>query len=152
MKSDSDQRTSDLEEHLRIERLLTDLLSGFINVSPSAVDHEIEDAQRRVCETFGLNLSTVWQWPLNDPERWILTHHYRKLGGVPPPDPMDAREHFPWALSLLRIGKAVLLPSTTAAPPEAARDLETWTQFGIYAEFRTMRSWGGGSRARHGAC
>ena len=143
MKSDSDQRTSDLEEHLRFERLLTDLLSGFINVSPSAVDHEIEDAQRRVCETFGLNLSTVWQWPPHDPERWTLTHHYRTLGGVPPPDPMDAREHFPWTLSLLRIGRAVSLPSTAAAPPEAARDLETWNHFGIKSTFILPLSVGG---------
>jgi formate hydrogenlyase transcriptional activator len=133
----------DFESRLRFERLLTDLLSGFLNVSSNDVDQEIEDAQRRVCETFGLNLSTVWQWPPHDPERWILTHHYRKLGGLPPPDPMDAREHFPWTLSQLRIGGAVSLPSTAAAPPEAARDLETWNHFGITSTFILPLSVGG---------
>ena len=87
--------------------------------------------------------STVWQWPPQDSERWTLTHIYRKLGGLPPPDPMEAREHFPWSLSQLRRGEVVSVPSTAEAPPEAARDRETWNQFGIKATFGFPLSVGG---------
>ena len=133
----------DLEERLRFETLLADLSSGFINVPSDEVDREIETAQRRVCETLGLNVSTVWQWPPHDSERLTLTHVYRKLGGLPPPDPMEAREYFPWASSQLRAGKVVSVPSTAAAPPEAARDQETWNHFGIKATFGFPLSVGG---------
>ena len=46
-----------LEERLQFETLLTDLSAGFINSPVDQVDRGIEDAQRRVCECLGLDLS-----------------------------------------------------------------------------------------------
>jgi formate hydrogenlyase transcriptional activator len=133
----------ELEARLRFERLLADLSSGFINVPSGEVDHAIEAAQRRVCESLGLDVSVVWQWRPLDPERWTATHIYRRFEGPPPPEPMLAHEHVPWSLSLVRMGTPLLVPSTDAVPPEAARDKQTWDHFGIQATFGFPLSVGG---------
>ena len=39
------------------QHLIADLSSQFVNLSPGEVDGAIEDAQRRVCEFLGLDLS-----------------------------------------------------------------------------------------------
>jgi formate hydrogenlyase transcriptional activator len=135
--------SGELEARLRFERLLADLSSGFINVPSDEVDREIETAQRSVCESLGLDVSVVWQWPPHDPERWSVTHVYRKYEGPPVPEPMLAREHVPWSLSLVRVGTPLLVPTTASVPPEAARDQQTWNHFGIKATFGFPLSVGG---------
>ena len=48
-----------LEERLRFESLLADISARFVNLAASEVDSGIEDAQRRVCECLGLDLSCL---------------------------------------------------------------------------------------------
>jgi len=76
---------AELEERLRFETLIADLSTQFINLPPGEVGHEIEDAQRRVCECLGLDLSALWQWADETPRYLALTHLYRPLGGPPTP-------------------------------------------------------------------
>jgi PAS domain S-box-containing protein len=110
--------------------LIAELSSKFIHLSASEVDREIEDAQRRVCECLGLDISSLWQWMPEQPDTLIMTHLYRRLPGPATPERFDAKEYFPWALQQLKAGRIVAL-STNNVPAEAARDLEVWRHFGL---------------------
>lgn len=122
---------ADLAGRLRFETLIAELSSRFVNLPVDAVDAEIEDAQRRVCECLGLELSALWQWSPDDPDTLIMTHLYRPLGGPEVPEPMDAPSFYPWVLQQITAGQAVVLSNTENAPPEAARDLEIWRYYGV---------------------
>ena len=69
-----------LEEQLRFEMLLSEISGRFINLPADRVDGEIEDAQRRVCECLGLDLSALWQWSMDTSRIVTLTHLYRPSG------------------------------------------------------------------------
>ena len=120
----------ELEERLRFETLLTDISARFVNLPADQIDGEIEDAQRRICECLGLDLSSLWQWSVETPAFLTLTHLYRPLGGPPAPERMDAHEYFPWCLQQLAAGKVITV-STEKAPAEAARDQEIWRHYGV---------------------
>ena len=64
----------------------------FINLPPERLDDQVLEAQRRICESIGVELSALWQWDEEDPGNLTLTHVYRPLGGPPIPEQMDARE------------------------------------------------------------
>ena len=136
---------SDLEERLRFESMLADLSSGFVNVDPAAVDREIENAQRRVCECLGLDLAALWQLSPDETGVFEMTHLYRPIEGPPVPDDFDARKVNPWALERIFAGEVIWLRSIGDAPPEAATDLETWRYFDIRSVFCFPLSTGGGS-------
>ena len=57
----------DLEDRLRFESMLADLSSRFVNLEPAAVDREIEDAQRWVCECLDLDLAARLRARRGDP-------------------------------------------------------------------------------------
>ena len=113
-----------------VAALIAELSSKFIHLPASEVDREIEDAQRRVCECLGLDISSLWQWVPEQPDSLIMTHLYRRLPGPATPERFDAKEYFPWALQQLKAGRIVAL-STNNVPAEAARDLEAWRHFGL---------------------
>lgn len=46
---------AELEERLRFEVLLTELLASFVNIPADKVDGAIEKTQRRICEAMGLD-------------------------------------------------------------------------------------------------
>jgi PAS domain S-box-containing protein len=133
-----------LAERLQFETLLTDLSAGFINSPADQVDASIEDAQRRVCECLGLDLSALWQFSVENPHLLALTHIYRPLGGPPLPEPMDAQEYFPWCQKQLSAGQSIILSSIEKAPAEAVRDRETWRHFGIKTTLTIPLAAGGG--------
>jgi len=136
--------TNDLEEHVRFESLLLDLSARFINLAPDQVDGEIENAQRRICEYLGLDLSSLWQLSAENPPILTLSHLYRPLGGPPIPEPMDATEYFPWCLQQLTAGKVTAVSSIEDVPAEAARDQEVWRHYGIKTSLGIPLSVGGG--------
>jgi formate hydrogenlyase transcriptional activator len=121
----------ELEERLRFERLIADLSSKFINLPAGEVDHEVEDAQRRVCEFLGLDLCVLWQWTRDTPRHITITHLYRPQGGPPPPERIDAEDMAPWCLPQVLAGRVVAVESMASLPPEAARDKEVWLRYGI---------------------
>ncbi len=135
---------TDLEERLRFETLLSDLSAQFVNLPGSQLDGVITDAMRRVCDCLGLDLSTLWQWSPDDPYLLTLTHIYRPLGGPPIPEPMDAREYFPWAQARLTTGGEVLIESMDRLPPEAARDQAVYRHYGVKTALTFPLSVGGG--------
>ena len=134
----------ELEARLRFETLIADLSSEFVNVPSADVDRQIEDAQRRVCQCLGLDLSGLWQWSAESPGFLGLTHLYRSQEGPPTPDPMDAGEYFPWCQQQLLAGKVITVPSVEEMPPEAARDRDAFRHFGIKSTLTIPLSAGGG--------
>ena len=107
----------DLERLLAFEELVSELSSRFVNVSPDAVDREIEDALRRVCEPLGIDFSVLWQWSSAGSDG----HHAdprlsRAAGGRRIGEPIR-QESFPWVESEIRAGRTVVLPSRESFPP-----------------------------------
>jgi GAF domain-containing protein len=131
MTLESADPRQNVEEHVRLEKLLAGLFSRFINLPPGEVDREILEAQRLVCECLDFDLSALWQWAPDGPPALTMTHVYRPLEGPPIPEAMDGRQHFPWCLHEITAGRSVVLADVEKAPPEAARDLEGWRHFGL---------------------
>jgi len=50
-----------LEERIRFKTLLADLSARFVGLAAEALDREILEAQRRICEALGLDRSTLGQ-------------------------------------------------------------------------------------------
>jgi formate hydrogenlyase transcriptional activator len=134
----------ELEARLRFETLIADLSLKFINLPANEVDHEIADAQRRVCLCHGLDMSSLWQWSNESAGFLALTHLYRSQEGPPTPEPMDAQEYFPWCLEQLMVHKLVAVSSIEDLPADAARDREFWLHFGVKSTFVVPLSAGGG--------
>src|SRR5271167_90974 len=122
---------AELEERLRFETLLAEISARFVNLAASEVDTEIEDAQRVICECLRLDHSALWQISGEDPDCLYLTHLYRAPELPLPPEHMSGSEFFPWAQRKVQAKEILCVSSTAALPPEAARDMETWRQFGI---------------------
>jgi PAS domain S-box-containing protein len=137
---------AELAERLRFETLLADLSARFVNVPAEQLDKEIEDAQRRVCECLDLDGSSLWQASREAPGRIGLTHIYQVLAGPPFPQKMAPREYFPWCLQQMGAGnlKVIAISSLQDLPLEAARDRESWRQFGMKSVLVIGLSVGGG--------
>ena len=65
---------TNIEDRIRFDVLLSEISSHFINLPPDQVDDAISEAQGRVCECLGLDLSAVWQWEVDNPDELIQTH------------------------------------------------------------------------------
>ncbi len=130
-------------EDARFGTLISHVSSNFVNLPASEVDDAIEEAQRRICEFIGLDLSALWQPVEDTPGDYRLTHHYRSSGG-PPIDRMSAEETFPWCRQRLLAGEVIAVSSLDKLPPEAVRDVETWRHFGVKTSLTLPLSVGGG--------
>ena len=113
---------------MRFERLLADLATSFVGLPPDKVDGAIEDAQRRVAETLGLDRSSLFQFTPDG--EMILTHMWVAPGGQSFPPRSNAKEHFPWCYAQGMQGKVLRISSVNDLPPEAARDAETFRKHG----------------------
>ena len=138
------------EQRLQIERLLLKISTRFINLPVDQIDKAIEDAQRRICELFDLDRSTLWHIIGQEPRALLLTHfHYHlgdpsHLGGPPLPDRMDLEKFFPWVAQKLLDGETVAIPKTIDLPPEAARDRGSFRTYGVKSHLSVPLSVGEG--------
>ncbi|MCJ7753556.1 MAG: PAS domain-containing protein, partial [Thermoanaerobaculales bacterium] len=121
---------SDFQERLRFEGLLADLSSKFVNLPPAEVDHEIEDALRRVCELIGIDFAVLWQWSADDPGVIAPTHFFPVQEGLEPAEPLH-QEQYPWIVREMLAGRMVVIPSLEGLPAEAAVDRESALLSGI---------------------
>ncbi len=135
---------AELQERLRFETLLTEISARFVNLAASQVDSVIEDAQRAICQCLELDHSAVWQISGEDADQLYLTHFYRAPELPVPPERMNASEFFPWAQRKVQAKVILDVPNTAELPPEAARDMETWRQYGIKSTLAFPLSVGGG--------
>jgi len=139
------QADKSLQERLQFEMLLADISARFVNLPSDRIDGEIEDAQHRICECLGLDLSALWQWSVEDPELLTMSHIYRSMQGPPLPEPMSAQEYFPWCMEQLKAGRIIAVSSMEELPAEAARDQETWRYFGVKTSLTFPLAVGDGS-------
>ncbi len=131
-----------LEERLQFETLLTEISAYFVNLPTDQIDGHIKDAQRRICECLGLDLSSLWQWSDEKPRFLTVTHLHSPPDGPSRPERIDAQESFPWQLKKLMSGKTLAF-STENLPPEAARDYESRRHYGVKSSVVIPLSSGG---------
>ncbi len=112
---------------LGFERLLADLSAKFVGLPAEALDHEIEEAQRRICETLGLDRSTLGQ-PSKEGEPQFT--HAWAIPGCPPAPHSPAAPLFPWATRQIESGHIIRFTSVDELPPEAATDKENLRRVG----------------------
>jgi PAS domain S-box-containing protein len=134
--------SAELEERLRFETLIADLSSKFINLPPGEVDREIMDAERRICELLGLDISALWQLSGEALDFFTVTHYYSVQEGPQPPGRVKV-EDFPWFLQQLLAGRIVAISSLEELPPEAAHDREVCRQLGVKSNLTIPLSVGG---------
>ncbi len=116
-----------LEERIRFETLLADLSARFVGLPAEALDHEIEEAQRRICQTLGLDRSTLGQ--PSDTGVPQFTHAWTIPGFMPAPH-SPAAPLFPWATRQILSGHTIRFASVDELPPEAGIDKETFRRVG----------------------
>ena len=138
-------RRAEIEQRLRFEMLLADVCAQFVNVAPNDLGSKIENAQRLICESLKVNHSSVWQVLEDDPELLGMTHAYRDPKLKPLPSRPVLREFFPWSQNQILNKQIVCVPDTAKLPPEAAKDMESWLQYGIRSTLAFPLSVGGGS-------
>jgi transcriptional regulator with GAF, ATPase, and Fis domain len=79
------KRREDVQtERLKVEALLSDLSTAFINVPVREVDRKIEQGLQKVVEVLGVDRSTIW-YLSPDGGRLLLTHSYALPGVKEPP-------------------------------------------------------------------
>jgi PAS domain S-box-containing protein len=131
-----------LERLLAFETLISELSSRFINLPPGEVDHEIEDALRRVCEPLGIDLAVLWQFSSAAPDVVAPTHFYYAPGVPRVSEPMR-QEHYPWTRQQVLAGRTVVVSSLDDVPAEGAVDRETCRLFGIRSNLTLPLAVGG---------
>jgi signal transduction histidine kinase len=114
----------ELSDTLRLQRLLAEISSRFVTRPPEQVDDTIEETQRLICETLGVDRSTLWQ-ATGDGTGMALTHFWQKPACVPLRRNFVAGDNLPWAEGALQRGESFHFASLGDLPPEAARDVET---------------------------
>jgi formate hydrogenlyase transcriptional activator len=133
----------ELEFRRRLDALVTDISTQFVNLPTDQIDTQIEDAQRRICECLDVDLSALWQWSDSSPHFLTVTHLHSPPEGPERPVGIDAREAFPWILERVLRGE-VLVHATETLPSEATRDQESLRHFGVQSSVVIPLSAGGG--------
>jgi len=140
--SELQQITTELVKGIDFEKVLAELSARFVNVPSGQVDREIMDAERRICELLGLDLSALWQWSDEASGCFTPTHLYIAQKGPQPPGSLKV-EDFPWYSRQMLAGRIVGFSSLEELPAEAARDREVCRQLGIKSNLTIPLSVGG---------
>ena len=134
------------EIRLEFETLISDLSSRFISLPPGEVSRGIEDAQRRICEVLGVDLSALWERKAAAGAPLTLTHFYSSQEDLlSPMRGMSAQEHFPWLQQEMLAGRSVAVSSLEDLPEAAALDRENLRLFGVKSNLTVPLSAGGAS-------
>jgi len=128
--SERKQAEETLKERLMLESLMSEISTRFINIPVNRIDTEIENSQRRICESLGLDLCVLWQMSVESPLVFTLDYIYSTLKSWPRPGRIHAQEVFPWQLQKMIDGETLAF-STEELPPEAARDKENRRLLGV---------------------
>jgi len=131
-----------LESRLEFETLISELSSRFIYLPAGAVDREIEDALRRVCESLAIDSAVLWQWSGATPAVVAPTHVYVAQEGPRSFDPLR-QEQFPWVIQQMLAGRMVVISSLEELPAEAAVDRESARLSGIKSNLTLPLAVGG---------
>ena len=137
--------STELEERLRVETLLVDVSSKFVDLPAGEVDREIMDAQLCICEFLELDILVLWQ--VIDDAAGILsaTHRYSVQQGRQPAVRLH-EDDYPWFKRQLMAGRMVDFASLDERPKEAVRDRNPSANTAINANafsggFRMREPW-----------
>jgi signal transduction histidine kinase len=122
--------------------MIADISSKFVNLPADQVDREIFDAQRRICEMMGIDLSALWQRSDRNPGSFVITHLYSMEHGPQPVDGMTD-EDYPWIRREILAGRVVAHRSLADMPEAAAKDREAGRKVGIKSNLTLPLSLGG---------
>ena len=130
MRQSEINRLSETREQLKFETLLVEISTCFVNLPAERIDDAIKDAQRRICDYLDLDRSALWQFSEKGAGIAYLTH-IQQLQEAPVPDgTLDARNSFPWVLEQVQRQGIAVVSRLADLPPEAARDCESFQQWG----------------------
>lgn len=117
----TDQKTKEnaQTERLKMEALLSDLSSAFINVPVSEVDRKIEQGLQKVVEFLGVDRSTIWNLS-PDGGKLLLTHSY-SLPGIKSP-PQVIVDLIPVWKEMVHRGELFSISDTEELPDECWRE------------------------------
>ena len=110
-----------LAEQLKFETVLAEISATFISLPADQLDDKITEGQQRICETLGLDRSTLVQ--ISDENESIVTHSWAAKG-------FEALTHlsqsdFPWMTRTLLSGQPVSFARIDDLPNDASKDKET---------------------------
>ena len=128
----------EMADRSRFESLMIEITSRFANVRMGEVDAAIQEAQRLLCESLGLDRSALFQYSEGEAGPLLRTHVYQRsdlalsLGeDAVAGREMDVRLQFPWLYEQIQRGETVVIPAATLLPPAAALDQRNLVKYGV---------------------
>lgn len=115
---------SELADALRLQRLLAGISTRFVTEPAGRMDDTIEETQQLICETLGIDRSTLWLYS-KDAAELALTHFWQREGTIPLRRNFVTNGQLPWAENMVQQGRSFHFSRLGDLPPEAARDAET---------------------------
>ena len=116
-----------LAEQLKFETMLAEISARFISLPADQLDGRIGEAQKRICETLGLDRSGLAQISAEN-NKLVITHSWAADGFEPLP--ILTQDDFPWMTRTLLSGQRVSFARVDDLPEEAAKDKETFHLLG----------------------
>ena len=125
-------------EQLKFEVMLGELLTKFINLPASQLDAHILEAQKRICETLGLDRSSLAQQNVEGDD--IIVTHRWVADGSDDSRPLSTRD-IPWLARKLRGGKWCVLRGSTICrrKPQMTRRLSAKVESNRLCYFLSLR-------------
>lgn len=120
----------ELKGYQSFEDLILNISARFINLPVTAIDHSIEDAQRHICVSLGIDLSALWQWIDGYSDSMTVTHLYSPKNGPAKPVGIDSSAAFPFIYKKLLQGETLAF-SNEDLPEEAEIDLQSRESFNV---------------------
>ncbi len=120
---------AELAEKLKLQGLLAAISSLFVALPSEQVNAAIEETQRLIVETLGLDRCTLWRRAEHKPGM-MLFHCWQRPGWPPLPRGFATEGNLPWAYAKIMRGETICFSSHAELPPEAARDLEIFRVHG----------------------
>jgi formate hydrogenlyase transcriptional activator len=134
-----------LDKDLSFEELLAEISARLVSLPADQVDHGIEEALRLICNSAGIDESTIYLRDLENPDIFVLSYVLRDPALPPPPTmKFTAADNFPWCNKKLIANEIIYLPDTQAAPEEAAVDKASWKKYHVVSALVIPLSTGGG--------
>ena len=121
-----DALRDELAERQQFEALFADLSARFVHVAAEQLDAEIEEAQRRIGQTLGLDCITLLQ-RAGAEDDLAATHAWARPGTPADPGRL-ATQDFPWVHQTLLRGGIVRFARVGELPAEAGPDQDAFRQ------------------------
>ena len=133
------------EEDWNFEDLLAETSVRLSSLPADEVDRGIEEALRLICDSAGIDESTIYLREIENPDTFVLSYVLRDPALPPPPTiKFTATDNFPWCNQKLIANETIYLPDTQAAPEEAAVDKASWKKYNVISALVIPLSTGGG--------